>query len=48
MSQRTQCLHRDIITLHERDNSDPSNPTFSGVSECNSTIVSLSQQGNTE
>ena len=35
------CLHRDVITLRERVNSDPDNPTFSGVSEGNTTIVSI-------
>ena len=47
-SKRNHCLHRDVITLRERGNSDPGNPTFSGVSEGNTTIVSLSLQGNTE
>ena len=42
------CLHHDVITLRERGNSDPGNPTFSGVSEGNTTIVSLSLQGNTK
>ena len=43
-----QCLHHDVITLSERGNSDPGKPTFSGVSEGNTTIVSLSLQGNIE
>ena len=42
------CLQRDVITLRELGNSDPGNPTFSGVSECNTRIMSLSLQGNTE
>ena len=42
------CLHRDVITQRKRGNSDPGNPTFSGVSEGNTTIVSLSLQGNTD
>ena len=40
-SWRNQCFHRDVITLRERGNSDPGNPTFSGVSECDTRIVSL-------
>ena len=47
-SKLNHCLHRDVITLRERGKSDPGNPTFSGVSEGNTTIVSLSLQGNTE
>ena len=38
----------EVITLRERGNSDPDNPTFSGVSERNTRIVSLSLQINTE
>ena len=38
-SQRYHYLHREV---------DPGNLTFSGVSECNTRIVSLSLQGNTE
>ena len=34
-SKMNHCLHHDVITLRERDNSDPGNPTFSGVSEGN-------------
>ena len=40
-SKRNHCLHRDVITQRERGNSDPGNPTISGVSECNTRIVSL-------
>ena len=47
-SLRNHCLHHNFITLRERGNSDPGNSTFSGVSEGNTTIVSLSLQGNTE
>ena len=34
MSQQIHCLHRIVLTLRERGNSDPGNPTLSGVSEC--------------
>ena len=47
-SKLNHCLHRDVITLREQGNSDLGNPTFSGVSEGNATIVSLSLQGNSE
>ena len=47
-SKRNHCLHSDVITQRKRGNSDPGNPTFSGVSECNTRIMYLLQQGNTE
>ena len=47
-SKRNHCLHRDVITLGERGNSDPGNPTFSGISDSNTRIMSLPLRGNTE